>query len=427
MAHQASGLVSSHLKPTSQTRFNELESVKLQPVFARLDALEQVTTARVLEAFTQYRVGEQHFYSVSGYAHDDMGREVTDKVFAHALQAQAALVRPHFVSGTHAIAMALRGLTQPGQQIVSITGAPYDTLEEVIGLRGNSSQSLKAWGVEFLITSVFDEQHPEQGMDCQRLDQSLLKKADVIYIQRSRGYAMRPALNVEDIGSMISYCRRIRPDVVVFVDNCYGEFTEENEPAAVGANLMAGSLIKNPGAGIVPTGGYIAGDTNWVERCAEALTAPGIGCEGGYTFHLTPAILQGLFMAPHAVVQSLKGMALAAAAFEQAGYLTTPQYNAVRSDIIQVLQMNNPDQQVRFCQVLQANSPIDSNVTPVPADIPGYADKVVMAGGTFVQGSTQELSADGPLREPYPVFLQGGLSYAHIKLVLGRVLDSLQV
>ena len=405
---------------------NQLEAEVLSTVFARLAQLEHQTTARVLEAFTTHGVGEQHFYSVSGYAHDDLGRAVTDKVFAHALQAEAALVRPHFVSGTHAIATALRGMVQAGQTIVSVTGAPYDTLEEVIGLRGESSQSLKAWGVDFKTTSVFDEESPELGVDLARLDKAKIEQADVIYIQRSRGYALRPALLIQDIEAIIAYCREINPNVPVFVDNCYGEFTEANEPTSVGADLIAGSLIKNPGAGIVPTGGYLAGKARWVERCADALTAPGIGAEGGYMFHLTPSILQGLFMAPHAVSQSLKGMALAAAVFEKSGYTTTPSYDAIRGDIIQVLLMHAPEEQVRFCQVLQANSPIDSHVMPVAADIPGYADKVVMAGGTFVQGSTQELSADGPLREPYPVFLQGGLSYAHIKLVLARVLSSLK-
>lgn len=404
-------------------RMTKLEHGALMPVFEKLSAIESVTTARVLDGFIQHQVGEPHFYSVSGYGHDDLGREVTDQAFAYALQSESALVRPHFVSGTHAIATALRGLCSMNNTLVSVTGKPYDTLEEVIGLRGKSSQSLKhSLNVAFKMTSVFDEQHPEFGCDVNRLDVAAIQSADVLYIQRSRGYALRSALCIQDIKAIITHCKQINPSAVVFVDNCYGEFTEATEPTSVGADVMAGSLIKNPGAGIVPTGGYIAGKTRWLERCADALTAPGIGADGGYTFQLTPTILQGLFMAPHAVHQSLRGMALASALFDSLGYTTTPVVDATRSDIIQVLLMKTPDEQIRFCQTLQANSPIDSNVTPVPADIAGYADQVIMAGGTFVQGSTQELSADGPLREPYPVFLQGGLSYVHTKLVLERVL-----
>ena len=395
-----------------------------ESVWPQLETTCETVLARVLGAFAAHRVGEEHFASVTGYGHDDLGRAVTDKVFASVLQAEAAIVRPHFVSGTHAIAVALNAMVGHGDLLLSITGRPYDTLEEVIGIRGTSSQSLKARGVRYEEISVFNEDGSLSVDRVVRDEAALLRQAKAILIQRSRGYSLRPSLTVDQIGELIRAVRQINPGVIVFVDNCYGEFTNENEPCAVGADLVAGSLIKNPGGGIVPAGGYVAGRADLVQAAAEALTCPGIGPKGGYTFDLTRLILQGLFMAPATVKEALKGMTLAACVFEELGYKTWPCWDERRSDIIQVIELGDADKLVRFCQNIQKASPINAWVTPIPCEVPGYGDEVVMAGGTFIEGSTIELSADGPLRPPYVAYLQGGLSYAHVKLALLQVLGS---
>jgi cystathionine beta-lyase family protein involved in aluminum resistance len=394
-------------------------------MWPQLEATYYHTFERVLNAFLKNRVTQEHFACVTGYGHDDIGREILDAVFADALQAEAALVRPHIVSGTHALAIGLQGCLRLGQTMLSITGRPYDTLEEVIGVRGNSSQSLKARGIHYEELSVFhhkgDAADPAGYSVTDRFtgeESAQVGRADVVFIQRSRGYSLRPSLTIRQIERLIQAVRGIKPDVTVMVDNCYGEFTQRDEPTAVGADLIAGSLIKNPGAGIVPAGGYLAGRKDLIDACGEALTCPGVGTEGGYMFELTRTLLQGLYLAPGAVREALKGMTLAAALLGRAGYPTAPAWDAERSDIIQILTFGEAEKLVRFCQVLQSKSPINSHVSPIPARPPGYADEVVMAGGTFIEGSTIELSADGPLRPPYAAYLQGGLTYAHARLAL---------
>ena len=414
----------------------EAEAELSRTVWPHLEAIQQAAFERVLKAFIRHRVDEAHFYSVSGYGHDDLGREVTDKVFADALQAEAAMVRTQIVSGTHALSVALNGALRSGDLLLSLTGAPYDTLEEVIGKRGDSPHSLIARGIRYEEISVFAPtgspsiaQNNASGIARGYFNESeadLIRQAGMVFIQRSRGYSLRPSLTIDEIETLIRAVRQIKEDVIVMVDNCYGEFTAENEPTGVGADLMAGSLIKNPGGGIVPAGGYVAGRADLVARCADFLTCPGIGTEGGYTFNLTRIILQGLFMAPGVVKEALKGMTLAAKLFEQAGYATAPGAMEIRSDIIQTITLNDPDKLVKFCQAVQRVSPVASHVTPIPDRPPGYADQVVMAGGTFIDGSTLELSADGPLRDPYTVFLQGGLTYAHTRYALQQILADLQ-
>ncbi len=385
-----------------------------------LENTSNLVFERVLNGFIKHRVGEEHFLSVTGYGHDDLGRQAIDKVFAHALQAESALVRVQMVSGTHALSVALNGILTAGDTLLSLTGGPYDTLEEVIGLRGDNPQSLMSKGVRY------DSMNPFQGHQF-HLPQSVeaenkVKQASVAYIQRSRGYAFRPALTIQDIQALCQWVRHLNPQAIIMVDNCYGEFVEAQEPTAVGADLMAGSLIKNPGGGIVPTGGYIAGKQALVEACSYVLTAPGIGAEGGYTFDLNRVLLQGLFLAPSMVLDALKGATLGAYLFDQKGYRTFPRWDAPRGDIIQLIELGSAEKLTAFCRWVQSNSPISSCVLPEPAEVPGYGDKVVMAGGTFIQGATLELSADGPLREPYAAFLQGGLVYAHSRLTLSQLM-----
>jgi cystathionine beta-lyase family protein involved in aluminum resistance len=389
-----------------------------------LEDTAQTCFERVLEGFIQNKVGEEHFYSVTGYGHDDMGREVTGKVFAHALQAEAALVRPTFASGTHALSVGLNGCVGMNQRMVCLTGRPYDTLEEVIGIRGESKQSLKARGVDYQEVDLLSEGRLRHIWTAE--EEALVQSAQLVYLQRSRGYsAKRPSLVIEELKEIIDHARFLNPDILVMVDNCYGEFTETQEPTAISADLIAGSLIKNPGGGIVPSGGYLAGRQAVIDSCADVLTCPGVANEGGYTFDLTRLILQGLFMAPGVVKEALKGMTLAAHLFEHLGYPVNPHWQAKRSDIIQMIHLKSADNLVKFCQILQKVSPINSAVTPIPAQIPGYADEVVMAGGTFIEGSTVELSADGPIRPPYTVYLQGGLNYAHTRYAIQKILETL--
>ena len=413
------------------TPIETAEAALTQAIWPRLESVYHTTFERVLNAFVRHRVGEEHFFSVTGYGHDDLGRETTDAVFADALQAESALVRPHIVSGTHALSVGLHGCLSPGQTMLSITGRPYDTMEEVIGLRGNSRQSLMAKGVRYEELSVFRQEGQAHDPTAYRVaevfterDAERIAEADLIFIQRSRGYSLRPSLTIPQLERLIAQVKAIHPEATVMVDNCYGEFTQDREPTAVGADLIAGSLIKNPGGGIVPAGGYLAGRADLVESCAEALTCPGVGSEGGYMFNLTRLLLQGLYLAPGTVKEALKGMALAAHLFDAEGYATAPHWQDERSDIIQILILNDPKRLVKFCQVLQSLSPINSHITPIPAQPPGYADEIVMAGGTFIEGSTIELSADGPLRAPYAAYLQGGLTYAHTRLVMRELLNA---
>ena len=394
---------------------------RLQPQAAARTAAVRDRLEKVLKAFADERVGTQHFASLTGYGHGDQGREVLDRVFARVLGAEAAAVRLQFVSGTHAIAAALFGVLRPGDRMLSITGRPYDTLEEVIGLRGNGQGSLAEFGV------LYDELPlmPGGGVDQAALDAALAIPRRLILIQRSCGYSWRPSLSVAEIGRLCERIHARQPDCVCFVDNCYGELVEPQEPPEVGADLVAGSLIKNLGGTVAPGGGYVAGRADLVERACCRLTAPGIGSEGGTGFDLHRLVLQGLFLAPQMVAEALIGADLVAETFATLGFAVQPAAGAPRSDLIQAVRLGDPDALKLICRAFQAASPIGSYLDPVPAAMPGYASDLVMAGGTFIDGSTSEFSADAPLREPFNLYVQGGTHRAHVDLALVRALAAL--
>lgn len=390
----------------------------LTTVWAVIDRIAHRNTAKVLAAFQAENVGDHHFAGTTGYGHDDLGREVLEKVFARVFSTEAALVRSQFASGTHAISTALFGVLAPGQELLYVTGHPYDTLEEVIGLRGEGQGSLADWGVKYRELELT----ADGRVDLDGLVPALRPETKVIGIQRSRGYAWRPSLTMADIAEVVKRLKAARPDLIVFVDNCYGEFTEETEPTEHGADIMAGSLIKNPGGGIVPMGGYVVGREDLIHRAACRFTAPGIGRAGGASLDANRLLFQGLFLAPHVVSQALKGATLAARVYGELGYTVSPAWDEPRTDIIQAVRFGDPDRLIAFCQGIQQASPINAYVTPIPDVVPGYEDAVVMAGGTFIEGSTIELSADGPLRPPFIAYLQGGLSYSHCRYGIERSL-----
>ncbi len=393
----------------------------LQEPFMRADSVEMITMQRVLEAFSKERVSARHFSPTNGYGYDDIGRDTLDRVFAHALQAESALVRPQIVNGTHALFLALAGLCESGDAILSITGKPYDTLETALGIRGDAPNSLGRGGVSFISVPL-----QEDGtIDIETAKAAMQDNVKIIYAQRSRGYAWREAIGPQTLAAAFAEIRKAAPDVCCVVDNCYGEFTEINEPTMRGANIIAGSLIKNPGGGIAPTGGYIAGDDALIQRIAQRLTVPGMGAEvGSYAGSYRP-FYQGLFMAPHTVCQCMRGAILFSRVFEMLGLPTLPKSSAVRSDIIQAVRFQKADDMVAFCRSIQKAAPVDSFVDPEPWDMPGYADQVIMAAGAFVQGATTELSADGPLRPPYTAYLQGALTYSHARIAAMMACDML--
>lgn len=405
---------------TTKINIKDIEK-QLAEQFEIIDDIRDFNQKKVLDAFVENKVAPEHFYTVSGYGHDDLGREVLDKVYAQVFKAEKAIVRNHFVSGTHALACCLMGVLRHGDKLISVAGAPYDTMEEVIGTRGDKRASLMGHGV------LYEEIPLKNGMDVdfELLEKTIDKNCTMVLIQRSRGYSLRKSLDIATIEKIIKIVKSKNPDCICFVDNCYGEFTEDKEPIEVGADLIAGSLIKNPGGGIVEAGGYIAGREDLVEQAAMRLTAPGIGSEGGAMLNQLRLIFQGLFMAPSIVSDAVKGAILAAKIFEEIGYISTPKFDDKRTDIIQTITFNEQKPLEAFCKTVQELSPINSYVTPIPDDIPGYEDKVIMAGGTFIEGSTIELSADGPIRPPYAVYMQGGLNYAHVKIVLSSILEKL--
>ena len=376
---------------------------------------------RVLDGFAAERLGVHHFASVSGYGHGDLGREVLDRVFARVLQAEAAAVRLQFVSGTHAIAAALYGVLRPGDRLLALTGRPYDTLEEVIGIRGEGQGSLAEFGVAYDELDLL----PDGSVDEAGIAEALAQPTRMVLIQRSCGYSWRPSLTVAQIGRLVERVKAIQPGCLVFVDNCYGELVELQEPTAVGADLMAGSLIKNLGGTIAPTGGYVAGREELVEQACCRLTAPGIGSEGGTGFDLHRLLFQGLFLAPQMVTEALLCAELTAAVFDGLGYSVKPLVGGVRSDVIQAVRLESPEPLKAVCRAFQTCSPVGSYLDPIPAPMPGYASELVMAGGTFIDGSTSEFSADGPLREPYVLYAQGGTTQAHAELALERALLAL--
>ena len=405
----------------TKININEIEK-SLTNQFDYINEVRDYNQKKVLKAFQDNRVAPEHFMTVSGYGHDDIGREVLDKTFAQVFCAEKAIVRNHFVSGTHALACALMGNLRYGEKLVSVVGTPYDTMQEVIGTRGDKRASLIGHGV------LYDEVPLKDGLDVdyEKIEQTIDETCHMVLIQRSRGYSLRKTLSIDDIRKIVSTVKSKNPKCICFVDNCYGEFTQKEEPLEAGADLIAGSLIKNPGGGIVETGGYIAGKEEYVEQAAQRLTAPGIGCEGGAMLNQTRLIFQGLFMAPSVVSDAVKGAVLAAKLFEEMGFFSTPKYTDIRSDIIQTIAFGAPEPLEQFCRTVQALSPVNSYVTPIPEYIPGYDDKVIMAGGTVIEGSTIELSADGPMREPYAVYMQGCLNYAHIKIVLQEIATRLR-
>ena len=396
----------------------------LEKEFEGINEIRDYNQRKVLKAFYDNRVAPEHFYTVSGYGHDDLGREVLDKVFAQVFCAEKALVRIHFASGTHTLACALFGNLRYGDKLLSAAGAPYDTMQEVIGTAGDDETkraSLIGNGV------LYDEVSLKNGMevDLNKLEEMVDEKTTMVLIQRSKGYSTRKSLTIDEIGEICRIVKKKNPECICFVDNCYGEFVDSREPLEVGADLIAGSLIKNPGGGIVEAGGYIAGKELLVERAANRLTAPGIGSEGGAMFNQHRLIFQGLFMAPSIVSEAVKGAILASKVFEDIGFNSAPKYNEKRTDIIQNIIFGKADHLEEFCRTIQSLSPVNGYVTPIPEYIPGYEDKVIMAGGTFVEGSTIELSADGPMREPYVAYMQGGLNYAHVKICLEDMVKKL--
>lgn len=405
----------------TQINFKNIEK-QLAGQFETIDEIRDFNQKKVLDAFVENKVAAEHFMTVSGYGHDDLGREVLDKVFAQVFKAEKAVVRNHFVSGTHALACCLFGNLRYGDKLISVAGAPYDTMEEVIGTRGDRRASLIGHGI------LYEEVPLKNGqeVDFERLSQAIDETCTMALIQRSRGYSLRKSLNISTIEKIIHIIKSKNPNCICFVDNCYGEFVEKQEPLEVGADLIAGSLIKNPGGGIVEAGGYIAGKAEFVEQAVMRLTAPGIGSEGGAMLNQSRLIFQGFFMAPSIVSDAVKGAVLAAKIFEEIGYISTPKFDEKRTDIIQTITFNAQKPLEDFCKTVQELSPVNSYVTPIPDDIPGYEDKVIMAGGTFIEGSTIELSADGPIRPPYAVYMQGGLNYAHVKIVLQSILDKLK-
>ena len=397
---------------------------EIQKQFEIIDEIRDFNQEKVLQAFIDNRVAPEHFYTVSGYGHDDLGREVLDKVFAQVFGCERALVRIHFVSGTHTLACALFGNLKFGDKLISVAGTPYDTMQEVIGTMGDEETrraSLIGNGVLYEEVPLIND----TDIDFEGIEKAVDEKTTMVLIQRSKGYSTRKSLTIETIEKICKLVKAKNPNCICFVDNCYGEFTDKLEPTEVGADLMAGSLIKNAGGGIVEAGGYIAGKELLVERSAINLTAPGIGAEGGAMFNQHRLIFQGLFMAPSVVADAVKGVVLAAKIFDEIGYDSSPKFDEKRTDIIQNITFGKSELLEEFCRTIQSLSPVNGYVTPIPENIPGYEDKVIMAGGTFVEGSTIELSADGPMREPYVAYLQGGLNYSHVKIALRRFLEKI--
>ncbi len=399
--------ISNHIKQLGLQARQELSEQ-----FARIDAIAQENSQRVLEAFQDHRVAEAYFSGTTGYGYDDQGRDKLDEIYAQIFGTEAALVRIQFVNGTHAITCALFGALKAGDVLLSAVGAPYDTMLGAIGVVDKGHGSLKDYGVEYRQVDLVDNKPDLEGMAKAAAD----PKVKVVLIQRSKGYSTRASLSVAEIGEMIRVIKAANPNVSVIVDNCYGEFVETIEPTHVGADLVVGSLIKNPGGGLAPTGGYLAGRRDLVEGAAMRLTVPGIGGECGCTLGQNRLLYQGLFLAPHTVAQAVKTAVFAARVMELMGYEAEPKSTDIRHDIIQMIHMRQPEALKKFCKGIQMGAPVDSYVTPEPWDMPGYDSQVIMAAGAFVQGASIELSADAPMRPPYTVYLQGGLTFESGKL-----------
>ena len=392
---------------------------EIKPIFEEIDKICELNSQKVLEAFQKCDLQEAHLNSSTGYGIDEPGRNKIEEIYSHVFKAEDALVRTQMISGTHALAVTLFALLRPGDTMVSLTGAPYDTLQTVIGNSGNSKSSLKSFGIKYEQIELVNNEFDINAI------QERLSKQDVklVEIQRSRGYSTRKSLTIEKIEKAIKAIREVNKDVIIMVDNCYGEFVEEREPIEIGADIAVGSLMKNLGAGIANTGSYIVGKKDLIELCAERLTSPGVGKEIGPSLNQNPLLLKGLFFAPSVVASAVKTMVFASRMLEKLGYNVEPMYNEKRADIVQTIHLGTEEKLVKFCQGIQMGSPIDSNVLPYPGDMGGYEDKVIMAAGTFTQGSTIELSCDGPLREPYIAYMQGGLTYQYGKLGIMKAIE----
>ncbi|MDU3925105.1 MAG: methionine gamma-lyase family protein, partial [Staphylococcus aureus] len=390
----------------------------LAPYFKEIEETAYINQEKVLNAFHHVKASENDLVGSTGYGYDDFGRDHLEEIYAHTFKAEDALVRPQIISGTHAITLALQSTLKYGDELMYITGSPYDTLLEVIGVNGNGIESLKEHGVTYKEVALKD------GMiDVETVLNTISKQTKVIAIQRSKGYGQRPSITVDEIETAISQIKQRYPNVIIFVDNCYGEFVERREPIEVGADLIAGSLIKNPGGGLAKIGGYIAGRKDLIERCGYRLTAPGIGKEAGASLFSLQEMYQGFFLAPHVVGQSLKGSLFTSLLLEKMNMNTVPKYDAKRTDLIQTVQFDTKEQMIAFCQSIQHASPINAHFSPEPSYMPGYEDDVIMAAGTFIQGSSIELSADGPIRPPYEAYVQGGLTYEHVKIAVTRAVN----
>jgi len=393
----------------------------LTPLFKEIEETAYINQEKVLNAFHHVKASENDLVGSTGYGYDDFGRDHLEEIYAYTFKAEDAIVRPQIISGTHAITLALQSTLKYGDELMYITGSPYDTLLEVIGVNGNGIESLKEHGVTYKEVALKD------GMiDVETVLNTISKQTKVIAIQRSKGYGQRPSITVDEIENVISQIKQRYPNVIVFVDNCYGEFVERREPIEVGADLIAGSLIKNPGGGLAKIGGYIAGRKDLIERCGYRLTAPGIGKEAGASLSSLQEMYQGFFLAPHVVSQSLKGALFTSLLLEKMNMNTVPKYDAKRTDLIQTVQFDTKEQMIAFCQSIQHASPINAHFSPEPSYMPGYEDDVIMAAGTFVQGSSIELSADGPIRPPYEAYVQGGLTYEHVKIAVTRAVMNLK-
>lgn len=385
---------------------------EIRPQFERIDRIAMLNTRKVMTAFQDNKVSDSCFAGTTGYGYDDLGREVLDKVYAQVFCTEAALVRIGFVNGTHALSAALFGILKPGDTLLSVTGLPYDTLRNAIGIEGDCHGSLKFYGINYKLVDLKNGEADLNAIKAALADRSI----SAVLIQRSRGYENRKALSAEEIGEICSAVKSVAPNVTVMVDNCYGEFTGEHEPTEYGVDIMAGSLIKNPGGGLAPTGGYIVGRKDLVENAAMRLTTPGIGGECGASLGNNRLLFQGFFMAPHIVAQAIKTVTFCSAMMKKIGFESSPAPDEARNDIIQMVTLKNAENMKKFCRGVQAGAPVDSYVTPEPWQMPGYNVPVIMAAGAFVQGSSIELSADGPMREPYTLYVQGGITYESGKL-----------
>lgn len=392
---------------------------QIQPTFKKIQKVALDNQKKVLDGFRKNNVSDYHFTPSTGYGYDDMGRETLEALYADVFKGEAALVRSQIISGTHAISTALLGVLRPDDELMYVTGQPYDTLLDIVGLTGNGIGSLKEYNIGYQHIDLLEN----GGVDFDTVLERVSEKTKMIGIQRSRGYADRPSFTIDDIEKIIQTIKPHAPNAIFFVDNCYGEFVETREPLEVGADLIAGSLIKNPGGGIVKMGGYIVGREDLVEKCAYRLTSPGIGREAGATLYSLLEMYQGLFLAPHVVGEAVKGAVYTAALLEELGIESTPKWNDPRTDLIQMVALPSKEEMIRFAQVIQKYSPVDSNVTPIAAAMPGYEDQVIMAAGTFIQGASIELSADGPIRPPYLLYLQGGLTFEHVKLAVTAAVE----